>query len=379
MISQLFVVGRRAHGTRDVIEALYARHRGKTRRAFNRVLTPKPKAPLMIVNDWADLPDAESEFDLRGPKLRFFAHHGGDGLHEITGRDNRRCDGVLWVISARAPLEASLVDDVITASQLDAQSIVVFINDVETSEHGSDRAGAYRCEQFARAALDDVGLNGDGRTVIFDTGLSALGQSTAWHEGIDQLFDALERECPPSAPRALPLALDTSSRTATEVGGALYGEPLSVGDEVELVRAGRRSTITSIRLSGGRTVDTAPVGSWILVGLEGVDAKTIERDETIARPGTFELVREIEGVGFVINRAPLPTRCVVRGYGGSALVKCEWLAAASHSRRPRPMRLRFEQPWPWLAGDRACIEGLGQFSIPGEGGPPVWKCYFERR
>lgn len=374
VLAQLFVVGRRAHGTRDVIEALYARHRGRARRAFNRVLTPKASGPLMIVNDWATLPNLESDFDLRGPKQRFFAHHGGDGLHELVTRDNRRCDGALWVLSARAELEPSLVDDVITASLLDAQSIVVFVNDVD-----EDRAGAHRCEQFARAALDEAGLGGDARTVIFDTGLASLARSTAWHDGIDQLFDALERECPPRAPRALPMAFDVTTRTGSELGGELLGAALSVGDEVELVRAGRRTTVTRIRLANGRTVESAPPGSWIIVALDGIDQREVEPSETIAQPGALSLVRELEGVAFVVNRAPAPARCVVRGYVGSAVATFEWLEAASHPRRPRAMRLRFEEPTPWLAGDRACVEGVGQYSLPGDGGPPLWRGYFEQR
>ena len=330
----------------------------------------------MIVNDWATLPNAESDFDLLGPKQRFFAIHGGDGLHELGARDHRRCDGALWVLSARAELDASLIDDVITASLLDAPSIVVFIND---GNDKSDRERAHERERFARAALDEAGLRGDARTVIFDTGLASLSRTDAWHEGIDQLFDALERECPPRAPPALPMAFDVTTRTGSELGGELFGGALAVGDEVELVRAARRSTVTSIRLVNGRKVDSAPPGSWIIVAIDGIDQREVERGETVAQPGALSLVRELVGVGFVVNRAPLPKRCVVRGYVGSATATIEWLEPATHPRRPRAMRLRFEEPTPWLTGDRACVEGAGQFTMPGEGGPPWWRCYFEQR
>lgn len=373
VLAQLLVVGLRSHGTRDVIEALHARHRGRARRAFDRVLAPRPKLPPMIVNDWATLPNAESDFDLLGPKQRFVALHGGDGLHAIDARDLRRCDGALWVLSARAPLERSLVDDVITASLLDAPSIVLFINDVDDRERG------HLCEQFARAVLDDAGLRGDARTVIFDTGLAARPPSTAWHEGIDQLFDALERECPPRAARAQPMAFASTSRSGSEVGGELLGAPLAVGDEVELVRSSQRSRVKSIRLVNGRTVESAPVGAWILVALDGIDGRTIAQNETIAQPGALSLVRELEGVAFAVNRAPVPRRCVVHGWAGTADATLEWREPSVHPRRPRAARLRFETPTPWLAGDRACVVGAGQYWMPGEGGPPQWRCFFEQR
>ncbi len=353
MLPELFFVGLREHGTRDVLEALYARSNHCSRRRFARKLDPprENQDGLMIVNDFGrPRPKEGPEVLFHGPKREFVAHHCGDGIKIVMAGGRRACDGVVWVVSAVHPWDDAWVDDVTSAVFCGARSVAVFVT------FAGNRALADRCAIRARAALNEVGLRGDERAVIFDTGLDDGDDSTQWKIGIDALIDTLEREVIYPVEPPTPAAFDVWMRGPGGVGGMLKGAELAVGDEVALVRAGITTKIVALNDGIGGPVTRAVAGKMVMAKLDGVDSAAVIAREVVAVPGALTLVETVEVMACDLAAQPIPGVARVRAYVSGDSARIEWLDPPSIRRKPRRARLTFDAPTPWLAGDRGLIE-----------------------
>jgi hypothetical protein len=352
MLTELFVIGPRAHGSREVVEALYARSAGRDRRPFARVIEP-PEAPsergLMLINDFAPRPKEGPEVLFRGPKREFVAHFCGDGFRAALRGERRACDGAVWVLSAERALDEALVDDVVSAHFCGAKRFVVFVKDAR------DRARAHACERFARAALDRAGLRGDERTVVFDT--EHAGEDR-WKQGIDQLIDALEAEIEYVVGGETATVMTVGSMTTApmvRLGGMVRCGELRVGDEVALVRAGVRATVAGIQARFGVSAESVQAGRWADVELSGVDMRKVPMNEVIATPGALGLVRSARGTFCDLSDEPMPERINARGIAGSAAATARVSEARGERRRARQIELVFDEPTPWRDGDEALL------------------------
>lgn len=385
MIPELFVIGRRAEGTLDLIDALAARSEGRRRKNYPRVdpgaiLLDRPSSPSFgegMINEpyrpYIVYPGPK-ELLFRTTKRSFVALHGGDGLDRIMERGRRACDGVLWSLSALreyGPRDESLVDDVLSAVFCGARSITVFIHEV------LDRESADRCERFARKVLDDVGLQGDRRTFVRDTGLTRGGTTTAWHEGIDLLYDALDQDVVYPSEPSTPLAMMLDARDGGRVGGRLRGAPLRVGDEVALALSNKRTQIQSIRNSSGQSLDELAPDQWGSLELSDVRASELDPREAITGPFALRPAREVLGVACALNDRAEPQRIRVVGYSCNAVASVEWLDPPSARRGPRRVLLRFDAPVPWLDGDRALL--VAPQGIRAADEPLLWTAAFDHR
>jgi hypothetical protein len=356
MLTELFVVGPRAHGSREVVEALYARSAGRARRPFAREIERPKEASeggLMLINDFAPRPKEGPEVLFRGPKREFVAHYCGDGFRPALRGERRACDGAVWVLSAEQPLDEALIDDAVSAHFCGAERFVVFIKDAR------DRARADECERFARAALVRAGLRGDERTVLFDTEHAG---ADGWKQGIDSLIDALEAEVPAPAAGPAAMVMTLGSMTTApkmQLGGMVRCGELRVGDEVALVRSGVRATVARIEARFGEAADVVRAGRWASVELSGVDMRATGINEVLATPGWLTLTRSTRGRFCDLSDEPTPERMVVRGIAGNATATARVSEARGARRRPREIELLFDEPTPWREGDEALLSDEG--------------------
>lgn len=110
-------------------------------------------------------------------------------------------------------------------------------------------------------------------------------------EGLDALLAALDAalaDQPPRPDRGRPrLPVDrvfTISGFGTVVTGTLTDGPLRVGDEVEILPAGRRARIRGLQ-SHKEVVEMATPGSRVAINLSGIDKEDVQRGQVVARPG----------------------------------------------------------------------------------------------
>lgn len=385
MIPELFVIGRRAEGSLDLIDALAARSEGRHRKNYPRVdpgaiLLDRPSRPSAgegMINEpyrpYIVYPGPK-ELVFRTTKRSFVALHGGDGLDRIMERGRRACDGVLWSLSALreyGPRDEALVDDVLSAVFCGARSITVFVHEV------LDRESADRCERFARKVLDDVGLQGDRRTFVRDTGLTRGGTTTDWHEGIDQLYDALDQDVVYPNEPSTPLAMLLSARDGSRAGGKLRGGVLRVGQEVELAISNQRTRIQSIRTSSGQSIEELAQDQWGSLEFPDVSASALDAREALSERSALRATREAHGVACALNDRVMPERIRVLGYSCNAVASVEWLDPPAARRGPRRATLRFDEPVAWLDGDRALL--VAPQSIRAVDEPLLWTAAFDHR
>ncbi len=112
------------------------------------------------------------------------------------------------------------------------------------------------------------------------TGLAALREA----------LRALGDEVPPRPSNGvlrLPVDRAFSLRGfGTVVTGALVSGALSVGEEVEVLPAGRRARVRGLQIHG-EPIDRAVAGSRTAVNLAGVDVSDLARGDVLVRPGTM--------------------------------------------------------------------------------------------
>jgi selenocysteine-specific elongation factor len=111
--------------------------------------------------------------------------------------------------------------------------------------------------------------------------------------GLDALREALRVLASEAPPRPsdgvlrLPVDRAFSLRGfGTVVTGALVSGALSVGEEVEVLPAGRRARVRGLQIHGQPT-DRAVAGSRTAVNLAGVDVADLARGDVLVRPGTM--------------------------------------------------------------------------------------------
>lgn len=349
MRSQVFIVGEREHGTRELVEAMRAFSANEPIRQTRRSIPVRRPGwePVMMINDFGRPREMSSDESIlesvQGPKRRFLLIHCGDGYHRVMFDRRCRAEAVVWVLSAQRRFDETLVNDVLRATYLGAGAVIVFITDAENAEAADER------ERLARETLTKYELRGDERTVIRSTGALGHGVSgTAWREGITQLFDALENEAPLPVDVVRPMAIIVGGFVdgdVATVGGVVRGEPVSVGAEVELPVLGKRARIVRIGENDSAAVDRADVGRWAYCALEGVTPAEVRKEKVLAKPGAVRLVRSCVGRVCELNDEEIPSRVLVRGHCTNAKAAIEWLD--ERYMIPRRAKLVFDGPTPW--------------------------------
>src|SRR5437867_1071211 len=142
----------------------------------------------------------------------------------------------------------------------------------------------------------------------------------------------------------------------TVVTGTLIAGSIRVGDELEVLTAGRRVKVRGVEVHG-KAVDVARAGQRTALNLQGVSHHEIERGDLLASPGTFEPTSMFDAQVSVLSDAPtaLDDLARVRLHAGTAeiLARVRPLGEADLAPGGRGYaQFRLERPAVLVPGDR---------------------------
>jgi selenocysteine-specific elongation factor len=150
------------------------------------------------------------------------------------------------------------------------------------------------------AALKDTSL--DGAPVIPFSAVNDDGKAELL-AALDTLLEAAVSRPDIDRPR-LPIdRVFTMSGFGTVVTGTLVDGSLTVGEELEVVPAGRLARVRGLQ-QHNRKVETASPGSRVAANLTGVEKDQLARGDVLARPHTLNATRRVDATVRVLASAP---------------------------------------------------------------------------
>ncbi len=244
--------------------------------------------------------DRWSEEKRRGITLDLgFAHMARDGVEigfvDVPGHERFLHNALaglggirllLLVVAADAGIEPQTVEHLAIARLLGIPEIFVVLTKLDAA----DRELADLVELEVAELLETTPWHG---APVFRTSARA-------GEGIDALADALFARAGAGTPRAGPvgpvrLPIDRAFLLAGRgliVTGTLARGAIRIGDELDLLPAGRRARVRGIQIHG-RPRQTAPTGTRTALQIAGLERDEIRRGDELATPGAWRIARRL--------------------------------------------------------------------------------------
>jgi selenocysteine-specific elongation factor len=212
----------------------------------------------------------------------------------------------------------------------------------------------------------------DARSLIKNSFLEhapVIRVSARTGEGIDNLRNAIQalasqvEDRPVRGLLRLPVDRVFSLKGhGTIVAGTLISGTLSVGDDVELLPGGRRSSVRSLQ-SHNRQEKQAFPGERVAVNLRGLEHSEAQRGEVVVHPGEFAPSTLIDVRLTALRRAPLPlkNRQLVRLHHYTSDVEARVILPEKEAIEPGQetmAQLRTMSPIVPSSGDRFVIRAL---------------------
>jgi selenocysteine-specific elongation factor len=198
----------------------------------------------------------------------------------------------------------------------------------------------------------------------FLEGAPLLRVSARTGHGLPELRAALWSLAGEAAPRPaqglLRLPVDRSFSLkgfGTVVTGTLVSGALAVGDEVEVLPAGRRSRVRGLQVHGA-AVSTVAAGNRAAVNLAGLEVADVVRGDVVVRPGTLRPTSVLEAdLSLLPGEAALKDQARVRVHLASAEVLARVRIPEGKVRPGGTARvqLRLERPSVAGRGDRLIL------------------------
>jgi selenocysteine-specific elongation factor len=183
--------------------------------------------------------------------------------------------------------------------------------------------------------------------------------------GLDALVRELrilaETAVTPSAAGVLRLPVDRSFTLrgfGTVVTGTIVSGSVSVGDELEVLPAGRKGRVRGLQVHG-EPLDTVEAGSRAAVNLAGLEVADVQRGDVLAHPDTLRATSMIDvALSLLPGERPLRQGARVRVHLASAEVLGRVHVGGGAAIAPGETRrgqLRLERPAVAARGDRLVI------------------------
>jgi selenocysteine-specific elongation factor len=197
-------------------------------------------------------------------------------------------------------------------------------------------------------------------------GAPILACSAVTRTGLPELVTALDAFLTEASPRPdlgrprLPVDRSFAIQGfGAVVTGTLTAGSLAVGDEVEILPAGRRARIRGLQ-QHNRKVEQASPGNRTAVNLAGVTHNDIQRGDMIARPGTLRVSRRLDVHVRALGDSPFPLRHRARvvAYLGTAEIGGQAILLDRETIEPGEggwVQLYLDTPAPVLPGDRLVL------------------------
>ena len=246
---------------------------------------------------------------------RHYAHvdcpgHADYIKNMITGA--AQMDGAILVIAASDGPMAQTREHLLLARQVNVPSVLVFLNKCDQVD---DEELLELVEMEVRETLDFYGFPGDDTPIIRGSALNALvSESTdpnaPEYACIKELMDAVDEWIPtPARNDDLPFLMPvedvfTISGRGTVATGRVERGVIKKNEPVEIVGLmdEKKSTVVTDIEMFHKLLDFAEAGDNIGALLRGVDKKSIERGQVLAKPGSIHPHTKFKGQVYVLTK-----------------------------------------------------------------------------
>ena len=252
---------------------------------------------------------------------RHYAHvdcpgHADYVKNMITGA--AQMDGAILVVAATDGPMPQTREHILLARQVGVPYIIVFLNKCDQVD---DPELLELVEEEVRDLLTEYGFPGDKTPIIKGSALKALEKASSGCSDAEvlaapeckcilDLMDAIDSYIPTperedNKPFLLPVEdVFTISGRGTVATGRVERGVAHVGDPAEIVGLKEEKTntvITGLEMFR-KLLDEAQAGDNIGALLRGVDRKTVERGQVIAKPGSIHPHTEFTGQVYVLTK-----------------------------------------------------------------------------
>ena len=246
---------------------------------------------------------------------RHYAHvdcpgHADYIKNMITGA--AQMDGAILVIAATDGPMAQTREHLLLARQVNVPSVLVFLNKCDQVD---DEELLELVEMEVRETLDFYGFPGDDTPIIRGSALNALASDSTdpnapEYACIKELMDAVDTWIPtPDRKADMPFLMPvedvfTISGRGTVATGRVERGVIKKNEPVEIVGLSdeKKSTVVTDIEMFHKLMDYAEAGDNIGALLRGVDKKSIERGQVLAKPGSIHPHTKFTGQVYVLSK-----------------------------------------------------------------------------
>ncbi len=248
-------------------------------------------------------------------EARHYAHvdcpgHADYIKNMITGA--AQMDGAILVIAATDGPMAQTKEHLLLARQVGVPAIVVFLNKCDQVD---DEELLELVEMEVRETLDYYEFPGDDTPIIKGSALNALiceskDPSDPAYACIKELMDSVDNYIPTpdrkaDQPFLMPVEdVFTISGRGTVATGRVERGQIKKNEPVDIVgltEEKKASVVTDIEMFH-KLLDYAEAGDNIGALLRGVDKKTIQRGQVLAKPGSIHPLTKFKGQVYVLSK-----------------------------------------------------------------------------
>ena len=246
---------------------------------------------------------------------RHYAHvdcpgHADYIKNMITGA--AQMDGAILVIAATDGPMAQTKEHLLLARQVNVPSVLVFLNKVDQVD---DDELLELVEMEVRETLSFYGFPGDDTPIIRGSALNALisesnDPAAPEYACIKELMDAVDTWIPtPDRKADMPFLMPvedvfTISGRGTVATGRVERGQIHKNEPVEIVGLmdeAKSTVVTDIEMVH-KLLDYAEAGDNIGALLRGIDKKSIERGQVLAKPGSIHPHTKFKGQVYVLSK-----------------------------------------------------------------------------
>ena len=246
---------------------------------------------------------------------RHYAHvdcpgHADYIKNMITGA--AQMDGAILVIAASDGPMAQTKEHLLLARQVNVPSVLVFLNKCDQVD---DEELLELVEMEVRETLDFYGFPGDDTPIIRGSALNALASESTDPKApeyacIEELMQAVDTWIPTpdrkaDQPFLMPVEdVFTISGRGTVATGRVERGVIKKNEPVEIVGLmdEKKSTVVTDIEMFHKLLDFAEAGDNIGALLRGVDKKSIERGQVLAKPGSIHPHTKFKGQVYVLTK-----------------------------------------------------------------------------
>ena len=241
---------------------------------------------------------------------RHYAHidcpgHADYIKNMITGA--AQMDGAILVVSAPDSVMPQTKEHILLARQVGVPGIIVFLNKVDLVD---DPELLELVEEEVKDVLTSYGFPED-TPIIKGSAFHALKDDATAEDTkcIDELLEVMDTYFQdPARDADLPFLMPvedvfTISGRGTVVTGRIERGIIKLNEEVEIVgiRPTQKTVITGIEMFN-KLLDQGEAGDNVGLLLRGIDKKSVERGQVLAKPGSITPHTKFEGQIYVLSK-----------------------------------------------------------------------------